>query len=97
MARACAFQRAICASRSTRTIGAPGPRLYGTYFPLTDVPALKDDDLDGRSVRMSKRQLAALNRRFLALADVADPGPPGTFRDQEQSLEKNAKAMQFLS
>jgi hypothetical protein len=72
-------------------------RLFGAYFPLTDVPALKDDDFDGRSIRMSKPELAALNRRFLTLADVAEPGPPGVFRDQEQSLEKNAKAMQFLS
>ena len=72
-------------------------RLYGTYFPLADVPALKDDDFDGRSIRMSKRQVKALNRRFLALADMADPGLPGAFRDQERSFEKNAKAMQFLS
>ena len=72
-------------------------RLYGNYFPLADVPALKDRDFDGRSVRMSRSQLAALNRRFRALVDEADAGPPGGFRDQEQSLEKHFKQMQSLS
>ena len=72
-------------------------RLYGTYFPLADMPALKDRDFDGRSIKMSRPQLAALNRRFRALADEADPGPPGAFRDQEQSLAKHFKEMQFLS
>ena len=72
-------------------------RLYGNYFPLADVPALKDRDFDGRAVKMSKSQLAALNRRFQALADEAHPGPPGAFSEQEQSLEKHFKEMQFLS
>ena len=72
-------------------------RLYGNYFPLADVPALKDRDFDGRSVKMSRRQLAALNRRFRALSEGADAGPPGAFRAQEQSLEKHFSEMQFLS
>jgi len=71
--------------------------LYGQSFPLADVPALKDRDFDGRSMTMSARQLAALNRRFRALASEVDPGPPGTFRDQEHSLTETSERMQFLS
>lgn len=72
-------------------------RLYGTSFPLADVPALKDNDFDGRSIKMSRPQLAALNRRFRALADVPDPGPAGVYRNQGQALAKHFKEMQFLS
>jgi len=71
--------------------------LYGQSFPLTDVPALSDHDFDGRSIKMSRPQLEALNRRFRALADAADPAPRDAFRDQERSVTRNFKAMQFLS
>lgn len=71
--------------------------LYGSAFPLGDVPALKDHDFDGRSIKMSRPQLAALNRRFRALQEEADPGPPGAFRDQERFLSKHFKEMQSLS
>jgi hypothetical protein len=72
-------------------------RLYGATFPLANIPALKDHDFNGRSIKMSRPQLAVLNRRFLALKEEADPGPPGAFRDQERSLTKHFREMQFLS
>ena len=72
-------------------------RLYGMYFPLPDVPALKDRDFDGRSITMSARELASLNHLFHDLAYVSDAGPPGTFRDQERSLTKTSGQAQFLS
>jgi hypothetical protein len=71
--------------------------LYGQTFPLSDVPPLKDHDFDGRPITMRTGELAALNRRFRALALDGDPGPPGTFRDQEQSLTETSGQMQFLS
>jgi hypothetical protein len=72
-------------------------RLYGMYFPLPDVPALKDRDFEGRSIKVRKSQLAALNRRLLTLIDDANTDPPSAFRDQEESLTKNAHEILFLS
>jgi hypothetical protein len=71
--------------------------LYGLSFPLADVPALKDRDFDGRSITMSRPQLAALNRNFADLAGELDLGPPGASRDQQRLLTKRFRELQFLS
>lgn len=71
--------------------------LYGELFPLTDVPALKDRDFDGRLITMRPSELAALNRRFRALGNLPDSGAPGPFRDQERSCTGTSRKMQFLS
>lgn len=72
-------------------------RLYGLTFPLADVPELKDRDFDGHTIKMRRRQLAALNSKFRALHDDQPSGPPGPFRDQEHELTQRSKEMQFLS
>lgn len=71
--------------------------LYGDNFPLADVPALNDRDFDGRSMVMSRPQLAALNRKFAALADEPGPRSPGAFGNQERLLTKRFRELQFLS
>lgn len=71
--------------------------LYGEAFPLDDVPALKDRDFDGGPITMSRRELAALNRRLQALRHVPDQGSAGTFRDQERSFTQTSRKAQFLA
>jgi hypothetical protein len=72
-------------------------RLYGMYFPLSDVPALKDHDFDGRAIRMTRRQLAALNRNLQDLSSTTDTNPVSPFREQEDALTTASHEMQFLS
>ena len=94
-------QRTLLPGRVQITLSAGHRRayllLYGGDFPLADVPALKDTDFDGRSIRMSSHELAALNRMFQALGREADPGPAAAFRGQERSLTGTSRRMQFLS
>lgn len=72
-------------------------RLYGMYFPLSDVPSLKDHDFDGRAIRMTRRQLATLNRNFRDLNSTTDTIPVSPFREQEDALTTASHEMQFLS
>jgi len=72
-------------------------RLYGLFFPLAGVPALKDDDFDGHALKFTRRQLAALNRAFASLGQKAEPGVHGAFGEQEHALTERSKEMQFLS
>lgn len=72
-------------------------RLSGLVFPLAGVPALKDHDFDGRSLKLTRRQLATLNRAFSSLNRPAEPGMQGAFEEQEQWLSDHFKEMQLLS
>ena len=72
-------------------------RLYGLSFPLPDVPALDDQCFDGRSMNVTRPQLAALNRAFATLDGHAAPLMRGAFGDQEQTLTRQFKKTQFLS
>ena len=72
-------------------------RLYGLSFPLSDVPALKDHDFDGRSITMTRPQLAALNGKFRELSVPSGQESPGAFGQQERQLAQTSKRMQFLS
>ena len=72
-------------------------RLYALAFPLADVPALKDRDFDGRSITMTRSQLAALNSKLRALSSVASPVPTSAYGRQDHDLSRHFKKMQFLS
>ena len=72
-------------------------RLYGLLFPLAGVPALNDHDFDGRALKLTRRELAALNLAFASLEHHASPGVRSAFGDQEQALTKHFKEMEFLS
>ena len=72
-------------------------RLFGLLFPLADVPALKDHDFDGRSIKVTRPQLAALNRAFGSLNHAARPGMHDAFDGQERALTNTSKRIQFLS
>ena len=71
-------------------------RLYGLLFPLAGVPALSDQDFDGREVTMTKAQLAALNRAFASLNSVVSP-IHNSFEGQERFLTEHFQELQFLS
>lgn len=71
--------------------------LYALAFPLADVPALKDRDFDGRSITMTRPQLAALNSRLRARTQVAVPAATSAFGRQDQQFASHFKKMQFLS
>jgi len=71
-------------------------RLYGLLFPLAGVPALKDHDFDGRALKLTRRQLAALNRAFADLGRLVAPGMRGAFRGRSKALTNHFKEMQFL-
>lgn len=72
-------------------------RLYGESFPLADVPALKDHDFDGRCIRMSASQFAALNRRLGVPGELSHPRRTSAFDNQDRLLAEHAKKIQFLS
>ncbi len=72
-------------------------RLYGLFFPLADAPTLKDDAFDGRSIHVTRTQLAALNRLFATLDRSATPRRRDAFGGQEESLIHQFREMQFLS
>lgn len=70
-------------------------RLYGLSWPLPGVPELKDRDFDGRTIKLTRSQLAALNLAFLSPRDHARTGRRSAFEAQEQFLTKHFKEMQF--
>ena len=73
--------------------------IYATYRSnFTDLPVIRDRDLDGgRPVKLSRRALNALNRAFASFA-----GPPGSrtgsaFEAQERDRSDLFRRTQFLS
>ena len=72
-------------------------RLWGLSFPLSGVPALKDRDFDGRRIKLTQPQLAALNRAFASLRARSRPETGSAFEAQEQSSRSTSREMQFLS
>jgi hypothetical protein len=70
--------------------------LYAGYRTVLDgLPVLRDRDFDGRPVRMSASQLAALNEALLQLAESRRPG--GVFAGQEADRTRLFKRLQYLS
>lgn len=72
-------------------------RLYARYQSiLAGLPVLRERDFDGRAVKITPDQLAALNAAFAGLA--ADGEPPGNaFSKQEASRTRLFKRLQYLS
>ena len=70
-------------------------RLYGLSWPLPGVPELKDRDFDGRTIKLTRSQLAALYLALVSLLDHARTGRRSAFEAQEQFLTKHFKEMQF--
>ena len=72
-------------------------RLYAAYGTILDgLPVLRDRDFDGRSVKVSKAQLEALNEAFAKLnAEAATPG--SVFEAQEAGRTRLFKRLQYLS
>ncbi|HZP56608.1 MAG TPA: hypothetical protein VFC53_03525 [Dehalococcoidia bacterium] len=75
----------------------PYRRLYRRYRTiLTDMPVLRDRDFDGRPVKLTPRQLAALNQALLSVNGTA--GAVATVFDaQEREKTRLFKRTQFLS
>ncbi len=72
-------------------------RLYQHYQSvLAGLPVLRDRDFDGRAVRMTARELAALNQAFAGLEGPAS-APHDAFQAQEQVRTRLFKRLQFLS
>lgn len=72
-------------------------RLYQHYQSvLAGLPVLRDRDFDGRAVRMTARELAALNRALAGLEAPVD-APQDPFEAQEQVRTRLFKRLQFLS
>ena len=72
-------------------------RLYARYQSyLAGLPVLRERDFDGRAVKVTTEQLAALNSAFAAL----EPSPGGgasAFSAQEAAKTTLFKRLQFLS
>ncbi|MHB8376938.1 MAG: hypothetical protein ACYDEB_08285 [Dehalococcoidia bacterium] len=72
-------------------------RLYQHYESvLSGLPVLRDRDFDGRVVKMTEGQLAALNEALAGLESSAGP-PRGAFEAQERARTRLFKRLQFLS
>jgi hypothetical protein len=72
-------------------------RLYAAYRTNLDgLPILRDRDFDGRAVRMTARQLEALNKALAELA-VGDRNAKGVFAQQESARVRLFKRLQYLS
>lgn len=72
-------------------------RLYQHYQSvLAGLPVLRDRDFDGRVVRMTARELAALNQALAAL-DVPAQASQDAFEAQERVRTRLFKRLQFLS
>lgn len=69
---------------------------YQAY--LTGIPMLAERDFDGkRSVKMTPKQLEALNSAFTRLAEAEYPAPTSVFEAQEQAKTRLFKRLQYLS
>jgi hypothetical protein len=71
--------------------------LYAAYRTVIDgLPTLRDRDFDGRAVRMTAKQLDALNAAFEGLADEDGRGS-SVFAAQEAGRTRLFKRLQYLS
>jgi hypothetical protein len=71
-------------------------RLYQHYRSfLSEMPVLRERDFDGRRIKVSQKQLEALNAAF-ASVNEHEPGK-GVFDAQEAATTKLVKKTQFLS
>ena len=72
-------------------------RLYAGYQSiLAGLPVLRERDFDGRAVRVTPAELAALNAAFAGLA-ADGSAPENPFSKQEASRTQLFKRLQFLS
>jgi hypothetical protein len=72
--------------------------LYARYRTLLDdLPVLRDRDFDGRSVKLTPRQLEALNEAFASLEQAPAPRTGDPFDGQEQGRTGLFKRIQYLS
>jgi hypothetical protein len=73
-------------------------RLYGAYETnLSGMPVLRERDFDGRSVKVTRVQLAALNAAFASLDAATDGAVSSPFEAQERGRTRLFKKTQFLS
>ncbi len=75
-------------------------RLYTHYATvLTGLPILLDRDFDGRPVKVTSAQLAALNDAFGHLQEehASSNHAPSVFEAQERQMTRLCKKTQFLS
>ncbi len=77
----------------------PYKRLHAQYAAYLDgLPMLAERDFDGkRTVKMTPKQLAALNAAFAELVDDETAGPTSVFGAQEDAKTRLFKRLQFLS
>lgn len=75
--------------------------IYARYQTFLDpnLPVLRERDLDGRPVKLTRAQLDALNRAFALLAGVSrvDGKPRNVYEAQERHKSRQTKKIQFLS
>ncbi len=73
-------------------------RLYAAYRTILDgLPVLRDHDFDGRAVKMTPKQLEALNQAFTKLAPAERSAGEGVFGAQEAQITGLFKRLQHLS
>jgi hypothetical protein len=71
--------------------------LYARYQTvLGDLPVLRDKDFDGRVVKLTPRQLEALNEAFSRRSGEPKAGG-GVFTAQERAKNRLFKRLQYLS
>jgi hypothetical protein len=73
--------------------------LHGRYQAyLSGMPMLAERDFDGkRAVKMTPKQLRALNEAFARLDTVSPQAPTSVFGTQEQAKTQLFKRLQYLS
>ncbi len=77
----------------------PYKRLHASYQAyIAGLPMLAERDFDGkRSVKLTSKQLEALNTAFSNLADDSKAKPTNVFEAQEEALTQLFKRLQHLS
>lgn len=72
--------------------------LYARYLTvLGGLPVLREHDFDGRPVKMTAKELEALNRAFAALASEVEAVAGAAFEAQERAKNRLFKRLQYLS
>lgn len=75
--------------------------IYARYhtFLDPDLPVLRERDLDGRAIKLTRAQLAALNSAFARLATVSkvDGKPGSVYEAQARVKSRQTKKIQYLS
>ena len=72
-------------------------RLYARYQTILEgLPVLRDRDFDGRDVKVTPAQLAALNRAFASLGEDGN-APRTVFEAQHDQKTRLFKRTQYLS